>query len=274
VSIEVNPKLAADTEGTVAEARRLHDAVDRPNVMVKIPATIEGLPAITTCLTEGICINVTLIFSIARYEQVMDAYLTALERRLSTRQPLEPIVSVASFFVSRVDTKVDKAIEAAAAKLPEGDARRTELESFRGAAAVANARLAYMRFRETFSSKRFEPLREARARVQRPLWASTSTKNPAYPDTLYVDELIGRDTVNTLPPQTIEAFNQHGTLEARIQRDLDDARTLFERLPGLGVPVNDLIDQLEAEGVAAFARSYDELIAAIESKRVAMKGAR
>jgi transaldolase len=272
VSIEVNPGRAHDTAGTIEEARRLQRQVARPNVMIKVPATAEGLPAVTTLLAEGICVNVTLIFSLARYEQVMEAYLAGLERRAARGQPLEPIVSVASFFVSRVDSKVDAAIEQRLAALPAGSAERNELEQGRGKAAVANARLAYQRFGEVFGSPRFIKLREQGARVQRPLWASTSTKNPAYPDTLYVDELIGPDTVNTLPPQTLAAYDDHGRLETAITRDLDAARALFQRLPALGVPIHDLIGQLEEEGVKAFAKSFDSLLATLEEKRARMAG--
>jgi len=191
VSIEVNPNLAADSRATIEEAQRLHRAVQRPNVMVKIPATPAGLPAITAAIADGICVNVTLIFSLARHAQVMEAYLAGLEQRAARGQPLETIVSVASFFVSRVDTKVDAALDAAAKSLPPGDGRRAELESYRGRAAIANARLAYQQFETGFGTPRFAALRAKGARVQRPLWASTSVKNPAYPDTMYVDELIG-----------------------------------------------------------------------------------
>ncbi len=265
VSIEVSPRLAHDTAGTIAEARRLHREVARDNLYVKVPATAEGLPAITTLIADGICINVTLIFSLTRYAQVMDAYLLGLEQRALAGQPLERIFSVASFFVSRVDSKVDKAIDQRAAALPAVE--RAELLALRGQAAVANARLAYARFQREFSSPRFRALHAKRARLQRPLWASTSTKNPAYPDTLYVDELIGADTVNTMPPQTLAAFNDHGTVEARIGRDLDRAELLFRRLPELGVPLPALIDQLEPEGVAAFAKSYDALLETLETRR-------
>jgi transaldolase len=272
VSIEVGPHLAHDSAGTLAEARRLHRLVARDNVMVKIPATAEGIPAIADAIADGICINVTLIFALARYEQVMDAYLTGLERRAAKGLPLSPLVSVASFFVSRVDSKLDKAIDEAVAKLPAGDPRRGELEGSRGKAAIANARLAYARFREVFGSPRFAALASRGARLQRPLWASTSTKNPAYPDTLYVDELIGPDTVNTLPPQTLTAFNDHGRLEARIGSDLEGAKRLFPRLEALGVPAVELIDQLEPEGVASFAKSYDALIEGIASRRRELMG--
>jgi transaldolase len=267
VSIEVSPRLAHDTAGTIAEARRLHRAVARDNLYVKVPATAEGIPAITALISEGICINVTLIFSLARYAQVMDAYMRGLEQRAAAGQPLERIFSVASFFVSRVDSKVDKAIDLRAAALPATAPERGELVSLKGKAAVANARLAYARFRREFSSPRFLALHAKRAHPQRPLWASTSTKNPAYPDTLYVDELIGPDTVNTMPPQTLAAFNDHGSVESRIGRDLDHAEHLFRRLPELGVPLPTLIDQLEPEGVAAFAKSYDALLETLETRR-------
>ncbi len=271
VSIEVSPRFAHDTRATTDEGIRLHRLVNRPNVMIKVPATAEGIPAIATLTGAGICVNVTLIFSLARYGQVLNAYFKGLERLASTQKPLEPVVSVASFFVSRVDTKVDAAIEAAVAEMPAGE-RRDELDSFRGHAAIANARLAYERFRKAFSSTRFAALRTRGARVQRPLWASTSTKNPAYPDTLYVDELIGRDTVNTMPPQTLAAFNDHGTVELTIERDLEVARAIFARLPALGVPLDALIDELETEGVAAFAQSYDLLLEALEARRKELAG--
>ena len=274
VSIEVNPRYANDTERTISEAKRLHRAVSRPNVFVKIPATAAGLPAITAAIADGICINVTLTFSLARYEQVMDAFLKGLEQRVSQGQPIERLFSVASFFVSRVDTKVDKAIDQAVAQLPVAEPRRAELESLRGRAAIANARLAYERFRVVFGSPRFAALAAKGARLQRPLWASTSTKNPAYRDTLYVDELIGRDTVNTMPPQTLAAFNDHGVVAESIGRDLEQARDLFKRLPRLGVPIDELIEQLEPEGVTTFSKSYDKLIEAIEGRRLAMQSKR
>ena len=274
VSIEVSPRLAHDTVATVAEARRLHRAVARGNVLIKVPATPDGLPAITTLIADGISVNVTLIFSLGRYRQVMDAYLAGLERRAAADQPLVNVFSVASFFVSRVDSKVDAAIEQALAPLAVGAPARAELESLRGQAAVANARLAYAEFEAMTRSPRWTALRARGAQPQRPLWASTSTKNPAYSDTLYVDELIGPDTVNTMPPQTLTAFNDHGRLEISIGRGLDRAQGLFERLPALGVPVDTLIDQLEPEGVAAFAASYDALLAAIENRRRELAGAR
>ena len=271
VSIEVNPRLAHDTEATIEEARRLHRSVHRPNVMVKVPATPEGLPAITALTAEGISINVTLIFSLVRYAQVIEAYLAGLERRAVRDEPLDAIFSVASFFVSRVDTKVDAAIEAAAAKVPAGPGRE-ELLALRGRAAIANARLAYARFLEAFQGSRFEALRARGAHAQRPLWASTSTKNPAYPDTLYVDELVGPDTVNTMPLATLTAYNDHGSLDIRINRNLDAAHALFQRLRDLGVPIDALIAALESEGVEAFRKSYEALLETLEQRRSALAG--
>ncbi|TMQ71857.1 MAG: transaldolase [Candidatus Eisenbacteria bacterium] len=267
VSIEVSPRLAHDTAASIEEGLRLFREVGRSNVMVKVPATPEGLPAVSALLAEGVSVNVTLIFSLARYAEVMDAWLTGLEGRAAAGRPLAPVFSVASFFVSRVDNKVDAAITQALEALPAGALERAELESCRGRAAIGNARLAYAAFQEVCAAPRFAALRARGAQVQRPLWASTSTKNPAYPDTLYVDELIGPDTVNTMPLQTLAAFNDHGRPEVTITRDLDAARALFARLPALGVPVGQLIDQLEPEGVAAFAKSYDALLATLETRR-------
>lgn len=267
VSIEVSPRLAHDSAGTLAAAKRLHAAVARENVMIKIPATAAGLPAITGAIAAGISVNVTLIFSLARYAEVMEAYLLGLEQRAAAGGDLSRIRSVASFFISRVDSKVDAAIDARAATLPAGSTERAELESLRGKAAVANARLAYAAFEEVFGAARFKALAAKGAHVQRPLWASTSTKNPAYRDVLYVEELIGPDTVNTIPPATLVAFNDHGVVETRIRNSMDEARALFGKLNALGVPVESLIDQLEGEGVTAFAKSYDDLLGAIETRR-------
>ena len=266
VSLEVSPYLARDTKATISEARRLWKQVAKPNVMIKVPATPEGIPAIRALTGSGVSVNVTLIFSLQRYHEVMDAYLGGLEQLAGAGGKAGDVRSVASFFVSRVDTKVDAAIEQRLAALPAGDPARAELESLRGRAAVANARLAYAAFEQTFGAPRFAALRARGAHVQRPLWASTSTKNPAYRDVLYVEELIGPDTVNTIPPQTLVAFNDHGVVEERIRRDLPGARALFARLPQLGVPADALVDQLEEEGVQAFANSYDEVLAALESR--------
>ncbi|MGH7741283.1 MAG: transaldolase [Candidatus Eiseniibacteriota bacterium] len=268
VSIEVSPRLAHDTARTVEEALRLHREVARPNVMVKVPATAAGLPAIAELTGRGLSINVTLIFSLTRYEQVMDAYLSGLERLVAGGGNPASVHSVASFFVSRVDSKVDAAIDARIA----AGAPREELAGLKGRAAVANARLAYARFREVFGGARFQTLSARGAHLQRPLWASTSTKNPAYPDTLYVDELIGADTVNTMPLATLQAFNDHGVLESRIGQGLDSAGALFRRLPELGVTLDALIAQLEGEGVEAFLKSYEALLETLESRRATLSG--
>jgi transaldolase len=267
VSLEVSPKLANDTARTVAAALRLHAAAARENVMIKIPATRAGLPAITQVLASGISVNVTLIFSVERYREVMDAWLSGLEQLAAAGRDPGAVRSVASFFVSRVDSKVDAAIEQRLALLPPGATERTELEGWRGQAAVANARLAYAAFEETVAGARFRALAARGAHVQRPLWASTSTKNPAYRDVLYVEELIGPDTVNTVPPATLVAFNDHGLVESRLRHDVPGARRAFERLTELGVPVERLIGELEPEGVRAFEKSYDDLLAALEARR-------
>lgn len=267
VSLEVSPRLAHDTAGTIAAAKRLHAAVARENVMIKIPATVAGLPAITETLAAGISVNVTLIFSLARYRQVMDAHAAGLEQLIARGGRAASVRSVASFFVSRVDSKVDAAIDAVLATLPAGATERAELQGLRGKAAVANARLAYAAFEADRDAPRFRALASQGAHVQRPLWASTSTKDPAYRDVLYVEELIGPDTVNTVPPATLVAFNDHGVVESRIRRDLDGAARVFARLAALGVAAEPLIDQLEGEGVASFAKSYDDLLEALATKR-------
>ena len=267
VSLEVSPRLAHDTARTAAAALRLHAAAGRDNVMIKIPATREGLPAITQTLAAGVSVNVTLIFSVERYREVMDAWLSGLEQLAAAGRDPGSVRSVASFFVSRVDSKVDAAIEQRIATLPTGATERADLESLRGQAAVANARLAYATFEETIGGPRFQALRAKGAHVQRPLWASTSTKNPAYRDVLYVEELIGPETVNTVPPATLIAFNDHGRVESRIRHDVAGARVVFARLTALGVPVEKLIGELEAEGVRAFEKSYDDLLAALETRR-------
>jgi transaldolase len=270
VSIEVDPHLAHDSAASIAEARRLHAAVARPNVMVKVPATAAGLPAITALTAEGISVNVTLIFSLARYREVMEAYLLGLEARQASGGALDGIRSVASFFVSRVDSKLDRAIEERVKAGPDAAAKQ-ELEAGLGQAAIANARLAYRAFRETFATPRFAALAARGAHRQRPLWASTSAKNPAYRDVVYVEELIGPDTVNTMPLKTLEAFNDHGVVEVRIDREVGAAERLFARLPVLGVPIDALIGELEEEGVVAFAKSFDALLETLETKRAALK---
>jgi transaldolase len=257
-SVEVAPDLAHDVEGTIAAARGLHEQIARPNLMVKIPATAEGVPAIRQMISEGRNINVTLIFSLERYAEVIEAYLSGLEQLTAGgRTDLSSVSSVASFFISRVDTEIDRRLDAISSP---------EAAALRGKGAIAQGKLAYQLFQEAFSGPRWERLAGLGARVQRPLWASTSTKDPAYPDTLYVDSLIGPDTVNTLPDQTIEAFLDHGTLERTVDRDVDAAETTWTRLDEVGVDLDDVGAKLEREGVSSFQKSFDELISALETK--------
>lgn len=263
VSVEVDPSLAHDGDATLAAARTLHDRINRPNVMIKIPATKEGLPAIRTMIAEGRSVNVTLIFSLERYGEVIDAYLDGLEQRRSSGvDDLSTVACVASFFISRVDTEIDRRLDSL------GSPAALALH---GQAAIAQARLAYDLFHRRHDDERFQRLAANGARVQRPLWASTSTKNPAYRDTLYVDELIGRDTVNTLPDNTLEAFDDHGTCASRIDHDLDGARRVWDELQHLGVDLQNVAEQLEREGVSSFQKSFDELIAALGVKAAALR---
>ncbi len=261
VSLEVNPKLAYETKGTIDEARRLFAELGRPNVFIKVPATQQGIPAIETLIGEGININVTLIFSVPMYRQVMQAYIQGLRHFGQRGGDLSRVASVASFFVSRVDTLIDKLLD-------EKRKAGAKVEGLMGHAAVANAKLAYACFVEAFDRKgEFGPLVEKGAGVQRPLWASTSTKNPAYPDTKYVDDLVGPDTVNTMPPETLSATLDHGKTEVTIDRDVDGAKMILARLGEVGVDLNAVTDQLTVEGVNAFAKSFDELLANLETKR-------
>ncbi len=263
VSLEVSPYLAEDTEATCQEAARLWGQVSRPNLMIKIPATRAGLPAIRRSIAAGINVNVTLIFSIARYEEVMEAYLAGLEDRLAKGGSVETIASVASFFVSRIDAKVDGLLQA----IVDGEGKRaTEARALQGKIAIANARLAYARHKQVFSGERWERLAGRGARLQRALWASTSTKNPAYPDTLYVDELIGTNTVNTVPPKTLEAFRDHGTAAPTLEANLDAAQGQMEALAGLGISMETVTAELEQEGVRKFAEAFTALLAAVESR--------
>jgi transaldolase len=264
VSLEVSPHLARDTEGTVQEARRLFAAVNRPNVMIKVPATAAGIPAIRQLISEGINVNVTLMFSMAHYEAVARAYLEGLQRWLEQGGEPGAVASVASFFVSRVDTAVDRRL--AALNDPAAQA-------LTGQAAVANSRLVYQRFKELFHGEEFGTLRAAGAPVQRLLWASTGTKNPAYPDTLYIDELIGPQTVTTMPPQTVDAFRDHGRVAQTIEKEVDQARLLLENLAELGIDMDQITEQLQAEGVQAFAASFDDLMATIAAKSAALRRA-
>lgn len=254
VSIEVAPGLANDTEGSIASARQLDDRIRRPNVLVKIPGTAAGLPAIRQMISEGRSINVTLIFSISRYDEVIEAYLSGLE---DCEGDLSRVHSVASFFVSRVDTEVDRRLQAI------GTDEALEL---RGKAAIAQAKLAYELFRKRFCGDRWDALCDQGARLQRPLWASTSTKNPAYPDTMYVDNLIGPDTINTMPDATIDAFERRGTLACTINKGLDQAHQVMDDLSKVGVDMADVGRVLEEEGVASFSKSFDELMGALNDK--------
>jgi transaldolase len=265
VSIEVSPHLAHDTDGTIAEARRLFHAVRRPNVMVKVPGTPAGLPAIAALIGEGINVNVTLIFSGAVYEKVIAAYLDGLQRFQQTGRPLGLVSSVASFFVSRLDTLVDKILEH---RISHGE---PHLEPLFGLAAVANAKLAYQRYKAAYEGPRFEALRSCGARPQRPLWASTSTKNPSYPDTKYVDPLIGVNTVNTVPLATLDAIRDRAVTAQTIERDLERARSLMAEFEGLKIDMDWVTGVLLEEGVKAFADSYDKLLADIERKRTALQ---
>lgn len=274
VSLEVSPLLARDTGGTTAEARRLFDAVNRPNVMIKIPATPEGIPAIEESIASGINVNVTLIFAVENYAKVAEAYIRGLERRLEAGEEVSQIASVASFFISRIDAMIDQLLENnIQAAQAQGDTGRAEANHrLLGQAAIANAKLAYKRFQQIFYGERFARLRASGARVQRPLWASTSTKNPAYPDTLYVDTLIGRDTVNTVPPQTLAAFKDHGRVDHETILDgMDDAQEIIDMLAEVGINMEDVTQRLQDDGVALFAKSFDELIAQVTAKRALMQ---
>ena len=266
VSIEVSPLGARDAERTEADARRLWKSVNRPNLMVKIPGTLEGSPVIQQMLDEGININVTLLFSVEAYERVARAYIAALKARHARGESIDRIASVASFFVSRVDALVDKQLDALIAEATN-DAKKAELEALKGKAAIANAKLAYKSFQDIFSGSEWDTLVAADAKVQRPLWASTSVKNPAYPDTLYVDELIGPDTVNTMPRPTIEAFLDHGTVKRTIDTGVEEAARTMAALEAAGIDFQAVTDQLEEEGIASFVKSFESLLAGVASKR-------
>ncbi|KAB2930812.1 MAG: transaldolase [Candidatus Contendobacter sp.] len=253
VSLEVSPDLAHDVDGTVREARELFARLALPNIMIKVPGTVPGLRAVERLIADGINVNVTLLFSVERYVSVAEAYLRGLERRRAQGLPLDRIASVASFFVSRLDTALDPILAE----------RRPELQ---GTIANANAKLAYQEYLEIVSGAHFAALRAAGARPQRLLWASTSTKNPAYPDLLYVDNLIGADTVNTMPPATYAAFRDHGAVAPTLEQDVDEALAQLAALPELGIDLSAVTDQLEVDGVNAFVQSFENLLAAIEAK--------
>lgn len=257
VSLEVSPDLAYDTKSTIAEAKKLWKRVDRPNLMIKVPATQEGLPAVEELIDAGINVNVTLLFAVERYRDVVDAYLSGLERRMRRGQPISQIASVASFFVSRVDSALDKLFE------EHSDRKAKELV---GKIAVANAKLAYSLYEDLYASARFEPLQNAGARAQRLLWASTGTKSAKFSDVLYIEELIGRDTVTTVPPATYAAYKDHGKPKATLSRGIAEAKQQVDSLKALGINLKSVTDQLENEGVKSFAKSFDTLLGAIESK--------
>ncbi|MDE2768921.1 MAG: transaldolase [Chloroflexota bacterium] len=267
VSLEVSPRLAHDTEGTVEEARRLLASVNRPNLMIKVPATPAGLPAVETLISEGVNVNITLIFAQAVYRGVVDAYLSALENRAAAGKPVDDVASVASTFVSRIDTAVDAQLEALLAERP-GDA--DEIRSLLGKAAIANSKAVYEIFEEISASERYQALAADGAQPQRPLWASTSTKNPEYPPTLYVDELIGPKTVNTMPSVTMDAFREQGEVQSTVSSDPDYWSGVLERLAALGVDLDAIMDQLQEEGVQKFIDSYDDLLQDLEAKAGAL----
>lgn len=257
VSYEVNPRLARNTEETIEEVRRLDEVIDRPNVMIKVPATSEGFLAIKTLTAEGYNINVTLMFSLAQYELVTDAFLAGLEKRADKGKALDQIASVASFFVSRIDVKVDELLEILDTE---------EALALRGKIGIASSKMAYQRFLEKFNAERWKPLAQKDAHVQRVLYGSTSTKNPSYPDTLYVDNLIGEETVNTLPPETLEAFIDHGAVQQTLTEDIDQAEAHLEQLEALGIDLDKVTSELLDEGIQKFVKPYDQLIEAITEK--------
>jgi transaldolase len=256
VSIEVSPGAAHDVRATVEEARRLWKTVDRPNAFVKVPGTVEGAEAVRQLIATGINVNITLLFALEAHDRVIDAYMTGLEERVKKGQPVDRVASVASFFVSRVDSEIDKRLDA----MKKG----AELQ---GKAAIANAKLAYQLFLERFSSPRWKALEAKGARVQKPLWASTSTKNPAYRDVMYVEELVGPRTINTVPPQTLEAFKDHGEVRRTVDANVDEASDVLEQLAKVGISMKDVTDKLLVDGLASFQKSFDSLIAGIAKKR-------
>ena len=263
VSIEVSPSAANDAAATIAEARRLWKTVGRPNVMIKVPGTVEGAKAVRQLISEGINVNITLLFAIAAHDRVIDAYMAGLEDRVAAGKPIDGIASVASFFVSRVDTEVDRRLDAMAQQ--SGDAAR-ELGALHGRAAVANAKLAYALFAQRFASDRWRALSAKGGRLQRPLWASTSTKNPAYRDVLYVEDLIGPDTVNTMPPNTIDAFRDHGEVKRTVDAELDRARAEIAAIEKAGIAMEQVTGKLLADGLASFQKSFDSLLAGLARK--------
>jgi transaldolase len=268
VSLEVSPLLAHDAPETVDQAKHLFAELGRDNVMIKVPATKQGIPAIEELIAEGINVNVTLIFSREVYREVMEAYIRGLERRALGGEPVDRVRSVASFFVSRIDTKADAALKKKIAETGDS-AAKAEMEALLGNVAIANAKLAYQRFLSTYAGRRWQALAAKGARVQRPLWASTGTKDPAYSDVLYIETLVGPDTVNTIPPKTYEAFKDHGTVRATLTEGAAEAREQLGRLERLGISLDQITDELTAEGVKSFSASFESLMSTIESRRAA-----
>ena len=266
VSIEVSPAAAHDLLGTVSEATRLWSTVDRPNVMVKVPGTVEGAEATRRLIASGININITLLFSLEAYRRVIEGYIAGLEDRVAAGKDIRSLSSVASFFVSRVDTEVDKRLDALAKKSPDSK----QFDALRGKAAIANAKLAYRIFQKEFSSPRWKRLEEKGAAVQRVLWASTSTKNPAYRDVMYVEQLIGPHTVNTMPPATIDAFRDHGDVKRTVDQDIPAAERVIADLLQLGISMDEVTDKLLVDGLASFQKSFDTLIAGLAKKTKAL----
>ena len=264
VSLEVNPHLASNTDGTIQEARELWKALDRPNVFIKVPATREGLSCIRRLISDGINVNVTLLFGLPRYREVADAYISGLEDRAAQGKPVDRVASVASFFLSRIDILVDSLLEKI---IKDGTEKRDSAEKCRGQVAIASARQAYQIYKKIFRNERFQKLADQGARPQRLLWASTSTKNPEYSDVKYVEALIGQDTVNTLPQETIKAYRDHGSPAARLEEDLDAAGDILERLYALDIDIDNITQQLEDEGIEKFNKPYDSLMETLKKKR-------
>jgi transaldolase len=271
VSIELPPDLALNTEGSIAEGRRLWKAVNRPNVFVKVPATDQGMPVIRTLLSEGINVNITLMFGAEYYERVIDAYFSGLEDRLARKQPIDHVASVASCFVSRVDTEADKRLQVLI-DASSDPAKRSQLQTLLGKTAIANSKRLYRTYLTSLATDRFKKLAAAGARKQRPLWASTSTKNPAYPDTYYVEALIGPDTVDTMPLTTIDAFRDHGRVARTLDRDMDEAEAELAMLEAAGISLKSITDKLLTDGVAAFEQSYEQLRGVVRQKVDAIRG--
>ena len=263
VSLEVNPHLAHDTKGTIEEARRLSTTLNRPNIFIKVPATAEGLPAIQQLISEGISVNVTLLFGLPRYRQVVEAYIAGLEARVNQGKPVKQLASVASFFLSRIDTLVDSLLEKPIAR---GGKEADLAKKVRGQVAVASAKMAYQMYEEIFAGVRFKKLAAQGARVQRLLWASTSTKNPDYSDVKYIDSLIGPNTVNTVPLETIDAYRDHGDPKSRLEQDPKEADWIMAQLPALGISIDKVTQQLEDEGVEKFNKPFDKLMEILTKK--------